>query len=87
MLHEAGIFLSYSGYHKHGAYLLTHMEMPGFSRQEQRCIAALVLGHRGKPTREKIADVRENNGISSSCLILLVLCAQRHVVLLTRAVS
>ena len=33
------------------------MEMPGFSRQEQRCIAALVLGHRGRPTREKIAEV------------------------------
>ena len=56
-LHEAGIFLSYTGYHKHGAYLLTHMEMPGFSRQEQRCIAALVLGHRGRPSRDKIADV------------------------------
>ena len=56
-LHESGIVLSYTGYHKHGAYLLTHMEMPGFSRQEQRCIAALVLGHRGRPTREKIADV------------------------------
>jgi len=56
-VHESGIFLSYSGYHKHGSYLLTHMDMPGFSRQEQRCVAALVLGHRGKPTREKIAEV------------------------------
>jgi len=56
-VHEAGIFLSYSGYHKHGSYLLTHMDLPGFSRQEQRCVAALVLGHRGKPTREKIAEV------------------------------
>ena len=56
-LHEAGIFMTYSGYHKHGAYLLTHTEMPGFSRQEQRCMAAMVLGHRGKPTRDKISDV------------------------------
>jgi len=56
-LHEAGIFLTYSGYHKHGAYLLKHTEMPGFSRQDQCCVAALVRGHRGKPTREKIADV------------------------------
>jgi exopolyphosphatase/guanosine-5'-triphosphate,3'-diphosphate pyrophosphatase len=56
-LHEAGIFMTYTGYHKHGAYLLKHTEMPGFSRQDQRCVAALVLGHRGKPTREKIAEV------------------------------
>ena len=56
-LHEAGMFMTYSGYHKHGAYLLTHTDMPGFSRQEQRCVAALVLGHRGKPTKDKIAEV------------------------------
>ena len=56
-LHEIGLFLTYSGYHKHGSYLLTHLEMPGFSRQAQRCIAALVRSHRGKPTKEKIADV------------------------------
>lgn len=56
-LHESGMFMTYSGYHKHGAYLLTHTEMPGFSRQEQRCMAAIVLGHRGKPTRDKIAEV------------------------------
>ena len=49
--------MTYSGYHKHGAYLLTHTEMPGFSRQEQRYLAAIVLGHRGKPTRDKLAEV------------------------------
>lgn len=56
-LHEAGFFLTYSGYHKHGAYLLTHTEMPGFSRQDQRCLAAIIRGHRGKPTREKIEEI------------------------------
>ena len=56
-LHEAGLFLTYSGYHKHSAYLLTHMEMPGFSRQDQRCISAIIRGHRGKPSREKIAEI------------------------------
>lgn len=56
-LHESGMFMTYAGYHKHGAYLLTHTEMPGFSRQDQRFLAALVLGHRGKPTRDKIGDI------------------------------
>lgn len=56
-LHEAGLFLTYSGYHKHTSYLLTHMEMPGFSRQDQRCIAAIIRGHRGKPSRDKVAEI------------------------------
>lgn len=56
-LHEVGLFMSYAGYHKHGAYLMTHTDMPGFSRQEQCCIAALIRGHRGKPTKDKIADI------------------------------
>ncbi len=56
-LHEAGMFMTYTGYHKHGSYLLTHTDMPGFSRQDQRCLAALVVGHRGNPTRDKIAEV------------------------------
>jgi exopolyphosphatase/guanosine-5'-triphosphate,3'-diphosphate pyrophosphatase len=76
-VHEAGIFLSYSGYHKHGAYLLTHMDMPGFSRQEQRCIAALVLGHRGKPTREKIAEIAPMWDRKLLHLVLLLRIAAR----------
>ena len=77
ILHETGIFLSYSGYHKHGSYLLTHMEMPGFSRQEQRCIAALVLGHRGKPTRDKIAEVAPMWDRKLLHLVLLLRVATR----------
>ncbi len=53
-LHEIGITVSYSGYHKHSAYILLNADMPGFSRMEQQRLAALVLAHRG-PLR-KIAD-------------------------------
>jgi exopolyphosphatase/guanosine-5'-triphosphate,3'-diphosphate pyrophosphatase len=47
-LHEIGLFVSYSGYHKHGAYLVGHADMPGFSNEEQQLLAALVGGHRRK---------------------------------------
>ncbi len=56
-LHEIGMSVTYPGYHKHGAYLLRHGDMPGFSRQEQGVLAALVLSHRGKLSSERIADV------------------------------
>ncbi|MDR2164039.1 MAG: exopolyphosphatase [Zoogloeaceae bacterium] len=50
-LHEIGISVAHSGYHKHGAYILTYADMPGFSKKEQARLATLVLGHRGKLER------------------------------------
>ncbi len=47
-LHEIGISVAHNAYHKHGAYILTYADMPGFSKKEQARLAALVLGHRGK---------------------------------------
>lgn len=45
-LHEVGMAVAFPGYHKHGAYLLANAEMPGFSKDEQEVLAALVMGHR-----------------------------------------
>ena len=50
-LHEIGISVAHSSYHKHGAYILTYADMPGFSNKEQALLAMLVLGHRGKLER------------------------------------
>lgn len=47
-LHEIGISVAHSAYHKHGAYILTFADMPGFSKKDQGRLAFLVLGHRGK---------------------------------------
>jgi exopolyphosphatase/guanosine-5'-triphosphate,3'-diphosphate pyrophosphatase len=47
-LHELGLTVSHSGYHKHGAYLLANHDMPGFSRREQTLLSFLVLNHRRK---------------------------------------
>ena len=47
-LHEIGIDIAHSGYHRHGAYLLQHADMPGFAWNEQRILACLVGSHRRK---------------------------------------
>jgi exopolyphosphatase/guanosine-5'-triphosphate,3'-diphosphate pyrophosphatase len=47
-LHEIGLDVSHSGYHRHGAYLLENADMPGFPREEQRLLARLVGAHRRK---------------------------------------
>ncbi len=45
-LHEIGFSIGYSGYHKHGAYILNNAEMPGFSNNEQKKLAGFVISHR-----------------------------------------
>ena len=47
-LHEIGLAVNYTGHHKHGAYLVAASDLPGFSRDEQALVAALVRGHRRK---------------------------------------
>ena len=45
-LHEIGLAIAHSGYHVHGAYILEHSDIAGFSQQEQRVLAALIRTHR-----------------------------------------
>lgn len=47
MLHEIGIDIAHTGYHKHTAYILAQADMPGFSRDEQELLATITLGQRG----------------------------------------
>jgi exopolyphosphatase/guanosine-5'-triphosphate,3'-diphosphate pyrophosphatase len=47
-LHEIGLAVNYTGHHKHGAYLVASSDLPGFARDEQALVAALVRGHRRK---------------------------------------
>jgi len=46
-LHEAGLDIAHSSYHKHGAYIVGNADMPGFSRTEQRNLGRLILAQRG----------------------------------------
>jgi exopolyphosphatase/guanosine-5'-triphosphate,3'-diphosphate pyrophosphatase len=52
-LHEVGVSLSHSGHNKHGAYIVANSDMPGFSREDQMTLAALIEGHRRKISMER----------------------------------
>jgi exopolyphosphatase/guanosine-5'-triphosphate,3'-diphosphate pyrophosphatase len=56
-LHEIGLAISYTGYHKHGAYLVTHSHMPGFATDDQLLLAALIRGHRRKLSVSMFSDL------------------------------
>lgn len=47
-LHEIGLSISHSQYHKHGAYLVLNLDMPGFSRGEQRLLGVVIRSQRRK---------------------------------------
>jgi exopolyphosphatase/guanosine-5'-triphosphate,3'-diphosphate pyrophosphatase len=58
-LHEVGISVAHSGYHKHSAYILGNADMPGFSRMEQERLSSLTLAHRGVigKARESVVEL------------------------------
>lgn len=59
MLHEIGLDIAHTAYHKHSAYILAQADMPGFSRQEQGLLSNLVFGQRGD--LRKMLDTTPND--------------------------
>ncbi|MRW92863.1 Ppx/GppA family phosphatase [Duganella sp. FT80W] len=47
LLHEMGMVVSHTGYHKHAAYMIENADLPGFTAREQRTMSCLILGHKG----------------------------------------
>lgn len=79
LLHSIGMAISHGQYHKHGAYLLENLDMPGFARGEQRVLAALVRGHRRKfPNTEFKALPKDSAGAARRLCVLLRLAALLH---------
>jgi exopolyphosphatase / guanosine-5'-triphosphate,3'-diphosphate pyrophosphatase len=56
-LHETGLDIAHSKYQRHSAYLLQHADMPGFPREEQLLLSALVGGHRRQLSFESLEDL------------------------------
>lgn len=67
-VHEVGLDIAHYHYHKHGAYLVEHSDLAGFSRQDQQCLALLVRGHRRNIPQDQF------NSIAGDSKALLRLC-------------
>jgi exopolyphosphatase/guanosine-5'-triphosphate,3'-diphosphate pyrophosphatase len=46
MLHETGLHIEYKLFHQHGAYILSHLPMVGYTQQQRAGIKILVQSHR-----------------------------------------
>jgi exopolyphosphatase / guanosine-5'-triphosphate,3'-diphosphate pyrophosphatase len=83
LLHEIGLFVGLSGYHKHSQYLITHSEIFGLNEQDQHLVAMIARYHRRaapKPTHEVFARLDRDNRVIVSRLagILRVAVALDH---------
>ncbi|MFP8967690.1 exopolyphosphatase [Pokkaliibacter sp. CJK22405] len=59
-VHEMGLAIAHSNFHKHGAYILENADLAGFTRQEQRALASLVRCHRRKISKSVFEALPEN---------------------------
>lgn len=75
-LHEAGLAVSHTGFHKHGAYLLEHADLSGFSGREQRRLSQLVLGQKGN--LRKLGDALDEPDFACAVLALRLATVLMH---------
>jgi len=69
-VHEAGLSISHSQFHKHSGYLVQHSDFPGFFKQEQAALACIVRNHRRKI---KIQQLEKNSQFSEEQLLVLTI--------------
>ena len=67
-LHEIGLSIAHSGFHKHSAYIIENADMPGFSKKEQAQLSRLVLAQRG--SLNKAAQLLPDNEAWAQILAL-----------------
>jgi len=79
-IHEIGLSISHSRYHIHGSYLVENSDLPGFSRQDQKLLWALVRSHRRSFKLHRFAEIHEPYDVIGPKLAVLL----RLAVLLNR---
>jgi exopolyphosphatase / guanosine-5'-triphosphate,3'-diphosphate pyrophosphatase len=78
-LHEIGMRISHSDYHKHGAYILDNTDLQGFTMDELHRLSQLVLGHRGK-LRKLESELEDTSFVLQlmALRIAVILCHARR---------
>ncbi|GAA4034288.1 Ppx/GppA phosphatase family protein [Actimicrobium antarcticum] len=76
LLHEIGIAISHSGYHKHAAYMIEHGDLPGFTTREQRTMSTLILGQKGN--LRKLNDALSDADFAKAVLALRLAVMLMH---------
>ncbi|MDF1582898.1 MAG: exopolyphosphatase [Methyloprofundus sp.] len=80
-LHEIGRNIAHSQYNKHGAYLIKHGDLAGFSQQDQTLLSIIIDAHRRKIPTKKLAELHapwDKNAIYMIIILRLAVLLQRN---------
>ena len=64
LLHEVGLVVSHTGYHKHACYMIENADLPGFTTREQKLMSRLVVAHKGN--LRKVSEMIEEVDIAKA---------------------
>lgn len=78
-LHEIGVSIAHSGYHKHSAYIVENADMPGFSKMEQQTLGLLLRTQRRSLTKLQLPAVGDDRISLIMVLRLAVLFHRNHM--------
>ncbi|WP_339489370.1 exopolyphosphatase [Pseudomonas sp. EL_65y_Pfl2_R95] len=79
-VHELGLDIAHYQYHKHGAYLVEHSDLAGFSRIDQQMLALLIRGHRRNIPKDKLAEFgKEGIKLIRLCVLLRFAILFHHI--------
>jgi exopolyphosphatase/guanosine-5'-triphosphate,3'-diphosphate pyrophosphatase len=81
LLHEIGLAVAHSQFHKHGQYIIQNADLPGFSRDQQAMVATLVRAHRRKFPGSLLASfgAADRLALTRLCLLLRLAVAFKYV--------
>lgn len=84
-LHEIGISIAHSGYHKHAAYILENADMPGFSKMEQCQLGLQVRAQRGSLSKvPKLSGIMQDWSAILALRLAVLFCRSRTDVTLPK---
>ncbi|MCU7553172.1 exopolyphosphatase [Alteromonas sp. ASW11-19] len=72
LLHEVGLQINSRGVQRHSAYILSNVDMPGFTQEQQELLATLVRFHRKKIRTADIPSFYQYSGNTVLRLIALL---------------
>lgn len=77
-LHEIGLDIAHSSYHKHGAYIIAKTDLAGFAHEQQRQLAGLVRNHRRRIAADAFGADERSHLLRLTILLRLAVLLHRN---------
>ncbi len=72
MVHEVGMDISHTQFHRHGAYIISNADLLGFTKRQQQNLSMLVRGHRRSLPMQSLYQLPRNECRRLLKLIILL---------------